>query len=125
MVITFRAREVRAQIAHAMHAASEASASSPAALRLVKAGAMVHLVSNASVAPDEVAVATASEPDKGDSAADFVETIAVESFVKTLESERDEVRIVVRASYLNVLGGQPAREPNLAYRARALGGRRL
>lgn len=133
MLLTFQADEIRLQVAHAARAEEHASvAGQPGrpALNLVKKGGAIHLVSNGLPPPAKVASAVQSDPkaaapgeldDLGPG--DFLESIAIESFAKTLASDRAEVRVVVRSTYINVLGGQPERAVQAGIRPRAPGAR--
>lgn len=126
MLLTFQADEIRLQVAHAAAAQEHAAIGgrvARAALHLVRHGRAIHLASNGLPAHPEVAHAAGFDPLRPDAASpldasgeledlgteDFVEAIALESFTKTLASRATLVRVVVRSTYINVLGGQPER----------------
>lgn len=139
MLLTFQADEIRLQVAHAARAAQHGSIAGqdqPPALDLVKKGATVCLVSNGAPPPAGAAYAEGFGPKplkKKPAAApgeiddlgpgDFLESIPIESFAKTLASDREQVRVVVRSTYINVLGGQPERPVLAGVRPRAPGAR--
>jgi hypothetical protein len=128
MLLTFQADEIRLQVAHAARAeehGSIAGRAQPAALNLVKKGGAIYLVSNGLPPPPTVASALPAQPGEADDlgSGDILEPIPVESFAKTLASDRGEVRVVVRSTYINVLGGQPERPVMAGIRPRAPGAR--
>ncbi len=127
MLLTFQADEIRLQVAHAAaaheHAAIGGRVARPA-LHLVRRGRAIHLASNGVPAHAAVAYAAGFDPRRPEAASplapgeledlgtgDFVEVITLESFTKTLASRATQVRVVVRSTYINVLGGQPERPP--------------
>ena len=132
MILTFASDEVRRQIAHATAAKKHRDvagkeAPEPPALLLVKESAGIYLVSNGLPKSRAVARAEAAEPAPANDAGggdtpeplEFVEPITLGSFTKALANGRSSVTVVVRPTYINVLGGQPERvTPPLQSRSR-------
>jgi hypothetical protein len=127
MILMFSPKEIREQIAHARNSAQHRSLAAPSAtppapsLHLTRQDGRIYLVSSgmpeskarayaAGFGPGEPRPEGGEEHDlatTGD--ADFVESIAVDTFKKALD--KPEVVVVVTRSYINVLGGQPERPP--------------
>ena len=130
MILRFRANQVREQISHARKAARHRALSQKPALEpslhLVKTRDQICLVSSGLPESGQVASRIAIEPGEQDmaieeqrelvsaAADDFVEAIALDAFTKPLARNPQDLDVVLTASYINVLGGQPERaKPSL------------
>ena len=130
MLLIFRARDIRKQIMHARSAPEhralpDGRVAPEASLYLTKQGERIYLLSSGIPESSQPAYAIGHEPGASCAAddddpnddridgADFGESIALDAFTKALALP--EVTIVLRSTYLNVLGGQPPRRPAVSF----------